>query len=73
MADEYLIRALEEIRDFGFKNSGKGFSCAEMAEKALAEYAGEISSSRVLSDERIERHIPITLDEDRKRELGGMF
>ena len=37
MAENSLIKALEEIRDFGYANSGKGFSCAKMAEKALAE------------------------------------
>lgn len=48
MADEDLIKALEEIRDFGFKNSGKGFTCAKMAEKALAGYADGMPLSRML-------------------------
>ena len=30
-------KALEEIKEFGFKNSGKGYTCATMAEKALNE------------------------------------
>ena len=34
---ETLEKALTEIRDFGKKNTGAGFSCSQMAEKALGK------------------------------------
>jgi len=32
---EFLEKALTEIKDFGKKNAGFGFTCSKMAEKAL--------------------------------------
>jgi len=36
-----LISTLEFIKDFGYKNSGCGFSCATVADEALKKYSGE--------------------------------
>ena len=35
--NERLKKALYEIKEFGYNNSGKGYSCAKMAEAALKE------------------------------------
>ena len=32
---DFLIKVLEDIKEFGYENSGCGYSCAKMAEKAL--------------------------------------
>lgn len=36
-----LIAKLEFIKDFGYKNSGCGFSCAKVADEILKKYSGE--------------------------------
>lgn len=38
LPEQILLQSLEAIKVFGFKNSGYGYSCARMAEKALKEY-----------------------------------
>lgn len=35
---DMILKVLKEIKDFGFANSGKGYSCAKMAEKAVMKY-----------------------------------
>lgn len=35
---EELAKALEEIRRFGYNNTRCGYTCAEMASKALTNY-----------------------------------
>ena len=39
--EEKLKEALEQIRKFGYKNSGYGYSCARLADKCLKEIYGE--------------------------------
>jgi len=34
----FLKEALEKIKEFGYKNSGFGYSCAKIAQEKLEEY-----------------------------------
>lgn len=84
MSENSLVKALEEIKAFGYTNSGKGFSCAKMAEKALAEYGGAVGrpplcevfvafSAFRQGDGQYDKYIQLSVDMETEEEAKGVI